>query len=105
MLKITINADSDYHQSKSAFAAPHKEIKIDFIGLRPGEKLYEELLMAEEGLKTTSNKKIFIGTPIDVKPEQLFETLNDLGDAEESGARTAMLDKLHELVPGFTQRD
>ena len=36
---------------------PHKDIKIEFIGLRPGEKLYEEMLMAEEGLKETENKR------------------------------------------------
>lgn len=40
---------------------PDKDIKIEFTGLRPGEKLFEELLMSEEGLQSTANKKIFIG--------------------------------------------
>ena len=40
---------------------PDVDIKIEYTGLRPGEKLYEKKLMAEEGLKTTENKLIFIG--------------------------------------------
>jgi FlaA1/EpsC-like NDP-sugar epimerase len=43
---------------------PDEDIKIEFTGLRPGEKLYEELLMAEEGLKATRNDKIFIAHPV-----------------------------------------
>ena len=42
---------------------PNKDIKIEVTGLRPGEKLYEELLMDEEGLKNTAHEKIFIGKP------------------------------------------
>jgi len=84
---------------------PYKEIPIEITGLRPGEKLYEELLMAEEGLKTTSNKKIFVGRPIDINPDYLFDSLNLLKDAAISSSetsRTAMLDKLREIVPGFS---
>ncbi|MCL1842346.1 MAG: polysaccharide biosynthesis protein [Defluviitaleaceae bacterium] len=80
---------------------PYKDINIEITNLRPGEKLYEELLMAEEGLKTTSNNKIFVGRPIDIKPEYLFEVLNILKKAAETGARQQLSDKLHELVPGF----
>ncbi|MCX7922129.1 MAG: polysaccharide biosynthesis protein, partial [Clostridia bacterium] len=43
---------------------PDVDIKIEFTGLRPGEKLYEELLMAEEGLETTKNNKIFVAQPV-----------------------------------------
>jgi FlaA1/EpsC-like NDP-sugar epimerase len=43
---------------------PDEDIKIEFTGLRPGEKLYEELLMAEEGLMATRNDKIFIAHPV-----------------------------------------
>jgi len=81
---------------------PYKEIEIQFTGLRPGEKLYEELLMAEEGLQTTSNNKIFVGQPIDISPEYLFQTLNILKEAASTGAREELMDKLHELVPGFS---
>ncbi len=51
---------------------PDVDIKIEFTGLRPGEKLYEELLMDEEGMQTTENKRIFIGRQIDVD-EETFE--------------------------------
>lgn len=57
---------------------PYKDIKIDFIGLRPGEKLYEEMLMSEEGLKITENSMIHIGKPIDFDEKELFETLDTL---------------------------
>ena len=45
---------------------PYEDIKIKFTGLRPGEKLFEELLMTEEGLRETANKKIFIGRQIQI---------------------------------------
>ena len=57
---------------------PYKEIDIQFTGLRPGEKLYEELLMAEEGLRDTANKMIHIGKPIDIDEEKFYAQLEDL---------------------------
>jgi len=57
---------------------PYKDIDIIFTGLRPGEKLYEELLMSEEGLKATSNKLIHIGRPIDIDEELLYKTLDEM---------------------------
>lgn len=57
---------------------PEKDIKIDVVGLRPGEKLYEELLMAEEGLQDTDNKKIHIGKPIDLDEEKFIKQLDRL---------------------------
>lgn len=67
---------------------PDKEIKIEIIGLRPGEKLYEELLMDEEGLRKTSHEKIFIAKPGEYNLERLKLGINalkeiaDLGDVE-----------------------
>lgn len=58
-----------------------EDIEIKFTGLRPGEKLYEELLMEEEGMQTTPNKKIFIGKPIDVDENQLYEELEIMREA------------------------
>lgn len=65
---------------------PGKDIQIEIVGLRPGEKLYEELLMAEEGLQSTSNELIFVGKPIDVDKEVFMERLYSLINcAEDNG--------------------
>lgn len=57
-----------------------EDIEIKFTGLRPGEKMYEELLMDEEGLKKTANKMIFIGKPIEFDVEVFAEQLETLGE-------------------------
>ena len=57
---------------------PYEEIDIQITGLRPGEKLYEELLMDTEGLTTTENKKIFVLKQVDVKFEEIMHQLNRL---------------------------
>lgn len=57
---------------------PYKDIGIEFTGLRPGEKLYEELLMSEEGLTATENELIHIGKPIDIDTDVLFKTLEEM---------------------------
>lgn len=57
---------------------PDVEIPIVYTGLRPGEKLYEELLMNEEGLKKTTNGSIFVGKPIDFNEQAFFDQLEEL---------------------------
>ena len=57
---------------------PDVDIKIEYTGLRPGEKLYEEKLMAEEGLKTTANRQIFIGSPIPFDTDEFLVQLDEL---------------------------
>ena len=57
---------------------PDEDIPIVFTGLRPGEKLYEEMLMEEEGLQDTENKLIHIGKPIEMDEKQFLEQLNEL---------------------------
>ncbi|HEX9058778.1 MAG TPA: polysaccharide biosynthesis protein, partial [Clostridia bacterium] len=66
---------------------PGVDIKIEFSGLRPGEKLYEELLLAEEGLRATKNNKIHIAKPVNTDIELLRRQISNLkdiiwGDAE-----------------------
>ena len=57
---------------------PDVDIKIEYSGLRPGEKLYEEKLMAEEGLRKTENKMIHIGKPIPFDVDEFLSKLDDL---------------------------
>ena len=61
-----------------------EDIKIEFTGLRPGEKLYEELLMAEEGMKETANKLIHIGKPIEIDEMRFFAQLKELKEASKN---------------------
>ena len=58
-----------------------EDIQIEFTGLRPGEKLYEELLMDEEGMQDTANKLIHIGKPIELDEDEFFIQLKKLEDA------------------------
>ena len=60
---------------------PGVDIEIVYTGLRPGEKLYEELLIKEEGLRSTDNKLIFIGKPLNICPEDLQKPLEVLWKA------------------------
>lgn len=57
---------------------PNVDIEVKITGLRPGEKLYEERLMAEEGLRTTANKSISIGAPLDIDESFLHQKLEEL---------------------------
>ncbi len=79
---------------------PEEEIKIEFTGLRPGEKLYEELLMNEEGLRKTQHSKIFIGSPIAVSRSELQHKLQILTIALNQGD-DAVKEALKEVVPTY----
>ena len=65
---------------------PDVDIKIEYTGLRPGEKLFEEKLMAEEGLKKTKNNLIYIGCPIPFDIETFLKELKGLMDAAYKNA-------------------
>ncbi len=79
---------------------PYEDIKIEFTGLRPGEKLYEEMLMSEEGLKETENKLIHIGRPIDIDEELLGETLKEMKLAAVDD-KSDMRSLVKKIVPGY----
>ena len=79
---------------------PDIDIKIEFTGLRPGEKLYEEMLMKEEGMTTTPNKLIHIGRPIEFDSDLFLKELDDLYQCayeETSNMRSAV----QHMVPTY----
>ena len=80
---------------------PYKDVPIIFTGLRPGEKIKEELLMMEEGLQKTSNKLIFIGKQIDIEEDCFAEHLKRLRDAAQLNDEALAIRALHEMVPTF----
>ena len=84
---------------------PGVDIKIEFSGLRPGEKLYEELLMDEEGLKQTNHNKIFIGKPIDINIEKLEKDLKLLKLAVDNEEAEAIEYIMKSLVPTFIREE
>ena len=80
---------------------PYKDVDIQFTGLRPGEKLFEELLMSEEGIKETQNKKIFIGTQIEIDEKnfpQMIENIRKIASANNS---EEAVEALRQIVPTF----
>ena len=80
---------------------PYRDVEIRFTGLRPGEKLFEELLMDEEGLKSTENKKIYIGNQINIDPDGLMTRLDELRVIADSNDPDKTVDKLSEIVDTF----
>lgn len=80
-----------------------EDIKIEFTGLRPGEKLYEELLMSEEGLTDTENKLIHIGKPIEFDETQFYVQLNNLKHAVENECEDVR-PLIQEIVPTYVPK-
>ena len=81
-----------------------EDIKIEFTGLRPGEKLYEELLMEEEGMRDTANKMIHIGKPIELDEQEFFCQLKELKDecqVENSDIRPL----IRKIVPTYHSQE
>jgi len=79
---------------------PDVDIKIEFSGLRPGEKLYEELLMAEEGLQSTNHEKIFVTQPLFVDYKKLHEEILELQRVILNN--DDLRNVLREMVPTYT---
>ena len=80
---------------------PHEDIKIEYTGLRPGEKLYEELLLNEEGITQTDNKKIYVGKPIAFDKEDLLRHLKQLYYAAQKNDKNRVEQLIAEIVPTF----
>lgn len=79
---------------------PDVDIKIEYTGLRPGEKLYEELLMSGEGLKKTKNDLIYIGSEVDFDKAEFEESLMELKAINETSERE-LRDKITQIVPTY----
>ena len=84
---------------------PYTEMPIKFTGLRPGEKLFEELLMSEEGLKSTASKKIFIGKQIHIDQETFIGKLSELKESAMKNNCEEVVTKLAEIVPTFNPKE
>lgn len=86
---------------------PDIDIPIVFTGLRPGEKLYEELLMKEEGLQKTENKKIFIGEPTQLDEKDILEKLAKLKKLIENEETPIeeIKDTIQEVVPTYINKE
>lgn len=83
---------------------PHEDIKIEYVGLRPGEKLYEELLMDEEGIRKTKSKKIYIGNPLKIDEEQFESDIEKLREVAQRGVYSEIEDMLKKIVPTFKHK-
>ena len=79
---------------------PYEDIDIKFTGLRPGEKLYEELLMSEEGLQSTGNKLIHIGKPIEFDEKRFCQQLEELDELSRQDS-PSIKEKVMEIVPTY----
>ena len=85
---------------KLAGFKPDEDIKVVYMGLRPGEKLYEEKLMAEEGMKTTPNKLIHIGKPIDFDADAFLREVEQLA-RYASGNDNGIREVVARIVPTY----
>ena len=77
---------------------PDVDIKIEYTGLRPGEKLYEEKLMAEEGMRRTPNDLIHIGNPIPFEVDIFLTNLKELMDAAYENREHDIRDMVRQIV-------
>ena len=82
---------------------PDVDIRVEYTGLRPGEKLYEELLMKEEGMQDTDNKLIHIGKPIEMDDALFKQQLERLNKASREEVEN-MKDIVAEIVPTYRRK-
>ncbi len=84
---------------------PYRDIPIVFTGLRPGEKLYEELMLSEEGVTDTGVNKIFIGNPGDIDKDSFFEQLAALKVLAYDNEREKVVRMVIDMVPTFKHEE
>jgi FlaA1/EpsC-like NDP-sugar epimerase len=80
---------------------PGKDIKIEFTSLRPGEKLFEEISLAEEHVTKTRNNKIYICKPVEIDKARLRELLEQINDKIKQNKQSEMFEIVKELVPTY----
>lgn len=80
---------------------PYEDIQIVFSGLRPGEKLYEELLLAEEGMTKTPHEKIFVGKPSEIDFNSVFTQLEQFRESLIDMDDESVKEKMIEFVPTY----
>ena len=83
---------------------PDRDIEIVYTGLRPGEKLYEELLMDEEGIQSTDNELIHIGRPIDFDEEAFLKSLEDSYN-DVTSEKIDIRDFVAKMVPTYIRNE
>lgn len=83
---------------------PDEDIEIIYTGLRPGEKLYEELLMSEEGINNTSHNKIYIAKPMEITIDELNTKLQTLKEGLK-GTNEDIVKSVKQVVPTYKTND
>lgn len=84
---------------------PEVDIPIEIVGLRPGEKLYEELLLDEEDIQSTRHEKIFIGKPIFTDFKLLLKSIDTLRGLVHNGSDEDVKDYIKQIVPTYKPAD
>jgi len=82
---------------------PDKDIAVVFTGIRPGEKLFEEILTAEEGTEATQNKKIFMAKLSELNPEALKNKIKQLEDTVNFSEKDKVISLLKSIVPHYNE--
>ncbi len=83
---------------------PYEDINIEFTGLRAGEKLFEELLLAEEGILETKHEKIFVGKPFDKDDDFVINSLNAIIQSAFDGNLQELEQRIKFLIPSYRDK-
>jgi FlaA1/EpsC-like NDP-sugar epimerase len=83
-----------------------EDIGIEYTGLRPGEKLFEELLLSDEGLKQTSNELIFVARPLELRPSTVHGYVKTLeGLVEAKVTKHELIEVMKKMIPTFNHKE